>query len=110
NKDNITITVTTHIGARSDTLTITRQNQKSAIWEIFSDKYVGETSFSYSVQVEVTGPNFTDEPVVWGTTTPISVPLASGLLKCINPFQLRLPPPPTDKIDTINTYIRTYPA
>ncbi|MEU5261359.1 hypothetical protein [Amycolatopsis sp. NPDC021455] len=109
-KDNITITVTARIGARTDTITITKQNQKVALWEIFSDKYVNETSFSYGLQVEVTGPNFTDEPVVWGTTTPITVPLNSGRLKCLNPLRLVLPAPPSDKVDVINTYIKNYPV
>ena len=62
-KDNITITLTATIGRRTDTLTITKANQKNILWEIFSDKYLNETQFTYTVQVEVAGPGFTDAPV-----------------------------------------------
>ncbi|MGW2288569.1 hypothetical protein [Streptomyces phaeochromogenes] len=109
-KDNISLTLTCRIGSRTDTLTITRQNQKNALWEIYSDKFVRENSFTYSLQVEVTGPDFTDDPVIWGTAAPVTVPLPSGRLKYLNPFKLALPPVPAAQVATVNRYIATYPA
>jgi hypothetical protein len=109
-KDNITMTLTCMLGNRRDTLTITRANQKNVIWEIFSDKYFDQTSFHYTLEVEVIGPDFTDEPVIFGTTRPIEVPLPTGRAKYVNPIKLALPPIPPDKVATINTYIRNFPV
>jgi len=102
----IVMTLTCKIGSRKDTITITSANQKNVLWEIFSDKYINETFFTYDLQVEVVGPNFTDDPVSFGTPTPISVPLPSGRVKYISPFVLPLPPIPVDKKETIERYIR----
>ena len=41
---------------------VTSANQKNAIWEVFSDKYIAVDSFTYTVDVTVSGPNFTDDP------------------------------------------------
>ena len=109
-KDNITITLTCQLGPRTDTITITRQNQKNVLWQIFSDKYENINSFTYTAQVEVTGPNFTDTPVTWQTPSAITVPLPTGRLKYVNPYKLALPPAPADKISTINSYIANSPA
>src|SRR5262249_46466846 len=61
--DAITMTLTCTIGARKNVFTITKDNFKNVIWEIFSDKFIAATSFTYDLQVEVVGPNFTDDPV-----------------------------------------------
>lgn len=106
-KDNVTLSVICSIGSRTDTITITKGNQKNAIWEIFSDKYIGQTSFQYQIQAEVVGPNFTDPPVQWQSDT-ITAPLPTGRIKYINPFKLALPAPPDDQVQTINKYIQTY--
>ncbi|MGE5202831.1 MAG: hypothetical protein ACM3O6_12295, partial [Acidobacteriota bacterium] len=106
-KDNVTLSVICSIGSRTDTITITKGNQKNAIWEIFSDKYIGQTSFKYQIQAEVVGPNFTDPPVQWQSDT-ITAPLPTGRIKYINPFKLALPAPPDDQVQTINKYIQTY--
>ena len=87
-------------------LTITKTNFTNVIWEIFSDKFIAATSFTYDLQVEVVGPNFTDDPVKFGTPSPIVVPLPTGRVKYISPLILPLPPIPPDKIDTINRFIR----
>jgi hypothetical protein len=104
---NVTLTLTPTIGARTDTLTITQANQKNALWEIFSDKYADEISFAYLLEVEVTGPNFTDDPVIYATPQPILVPLPTGRVKYVNPFKVALPAPPRDKVATINAYIKS---
>ena len=104
---NVTLTLTPTIGVRSDTLTITQANQKNVLWEIFSDKYTHETAFAYTLEVEVTGPGFTDDPVIYSTPAPVSVPLPSGRLKYVNPFKIALPAPPPDKVATINAYIKS---
>ncbi|WP_035804566.1 hypothetical protein [Kitasatospora mediocidica] len=109
-KDNVTMTLTTTLGSRTDTLTITRENQKNILWEIFSDKYINETSFTYTLQVEVTGPNFTDPPVTWQTDAPVTVALPTGRVKYVNPLKITLPPAPADKVDTINNYIKAFQA
>jgi hypothetical protein len=104
--DAITMTLTCTIGARKNVLTITKTNFTNVIWEIFSDKFIAATSFTYDLQVEVVGPNFTDDPVKFGTPSPIVVPLPTGRVKYISPLILPLPPIPPDKIDTINRFVR----
>lgn len=109
-KDNISITVTFTIGARTDTITITKANQKNAIWEIFSDKYASITSCSYTVAVSVSGANFTDNPVTWQTAAPIQLALPTGRVKYINPLKISLPTVPPEQAATVNQYIIAYPA
>lgn len=106
-KDNILVTLNCKLGSRSDTLTINRQNQKNIIWEIFSDKYLNETLFHYQVQVEVTGSNFTDEPVQYQSEW-ITTGLPTGRIKYLNPFKLVLPSPSPEQVTTINNYIKAY--
>jgi hypothetical protein len=109
-KDNITVTLTTTLGSRNDTITVTKANQKNVIWQIFSDKYADVAQFSYTVQVEVAGPNFTDDPVQYQSAKPLVVKLPQGRVKYLNPVVVPLPEPPADKIQTINNYIRAYSA
>ena len=104
----VTLVVNTTLGARNDSITITSANQKSAIWEIFSDKYVGETSFTYTVQVTVQGPNFTDNPIVYQSDQPITVALPPGRVKYNPLLSLQLPDAPADQVATINQYILNY--
>jgi hypothetical protein len=103
--DNITLTLTLHLGSRTDTRTITQANQANVLWQIFSDKYENATSFSYDLSVEVTGPDFTDSPVTWQTPAPVTVPLPTGRVKYLDPLLLPLPPCPPDQIATVNRYI-----
>src|SRR5262249_51790124 len=79
--DTITVTISCRIGQRKDTITVTKANQKNAIWEVFSDKYLNETSFQYELQVDVSGTNFTDEPVHYSTAQAVTVPLPTGRVK-----------------------------
>jgi hypothetical protein len=104
--DAITLTLTCTIGSRRNIFTITKANQDNVLWEIFSDKFIDQTSFSYNLQVEIVGPDFTDEPVDYGTSAPVQVPLPSGRIKYIDRLTLQLPTPPPDKIETINQYIK----
>ncbi len=105
---NVTLVVNTTLGPRNDSITITSVNQKSAIWEIFSDKYVGQTSFQYTVQVTVQGPNFTDNPIVYQSPQPVTVPLSPGRVKYNPLLPLQLPQAPPDQIAAINQYILNY--
>jgi hypothetical protein len=108
-KDNVTITLTCTLGRRTDTITITRATQKNILWEIFSDKYVNETSFKYTAQVEITGPNFTDNPVQYGTPQAVTVPLPAGRIKYVNPLKIVLPPPESAAdTATANEYIKAF--
>lgn len=104
----ITMTLTCAIGKRKDTITISKANYKNVLWEIFSDKYFNQTSFTYDLQIEVVGPNFTDEPVQWGTSTPVQVDLPTGPHKYIKPLKLPLPPIPQDKVEIVNNYIKSF--
>lgn len=103
--NNISVTLNFSIGDRHDTLVVTQANQKNAIWEIFSDKYFDAKSFTYSVEVEVTGPNFTDDPVQY-STGPVSVPLPAGRIKYMNPLFVPLPKPSAEQVEVINSYIK----
>ena len=109
-KDNVTLTVTLAIGDRSDTLTITRANQKNILWEIFSDKFFNAAQFTYSIQVEVVGPNFTDNPATWQHSGPQAVAVPVGRIKYVNPCKLALPPCPPELVATVNQYIQSYPV
>jgi hypothetical protein len=100
----------TPVPTRTDTLTVTSQNQQNILWEIFSDKYFEVTSFTYSIQVEVTGPDFTDNPVIWQHAEPVQVDLPAGRIKYLNPASLTLPPCPPDQVATVNQYILAYAA
>jgi hypothetical protein len=105
---NVTLVLNTTLGSRKDSITITSANQKSAIWEIFSDKYVSLNSFQYTVQVTVQGPNFTDNPIVYQSAKPITVPLPPGRVKYNPLLSLQLPDAPPDQIAAINQYILNY--
>ena len=104
----MTLVINTTLGSRNDSITIVNTNQKSCIWEIFSDKYVGETSFQYTVQVTVQGPNFTDNPIVYQSPQPITVALPPGRVKYNPLLSLQLPDAPPDQVTAINTYILQY--
>jgi hypothetical protein len=105
----VTVTLTLKLGARTDTITLTGQNQTNALWEIFSDKYVGETSFTYSVSVQVQGPDWTDNPITYASAQPITVGLPPGRVKYVPLLMLQLPPvPDAATAATITDYIRRY--
>lgn len=107
--ENISATLRCTIGSRTDTLTITAENQKDVIWEVFSDKYFGEEKFTYEMEMTVTGGGFTDDPVTWSTAGPVTIPLPEGRLKYVNPLKLPLPPIPADKRELVNSYIAAFP-
>lgn len=104
----VTLTLKLTLGPRSDTITVTGNNQNNLIWEVFSDKYVGQTSFQYSIDVQVQGPNFTDNPIVYSSPQPVTVALPPGRVKYVNLVSLQLPAPPPDQVAAINTYITNY--
>ena len=105
---DVTLVVNTTLGSRKDSITITSTNQKSSIWEIFSDKYTDLTSFQYTVQVTVQGANFTDNPIVYQSAQPITVPLPPGRVKYLPMVSLQLPDPPANWVPAINRYILEY--
>ena len=105
---NVTIVINTTLGPRKDNITITSANQKSAIWEIFSDKYIALTSFQYTVQVTVQGPNFTDNPIVYQSAAPVTAALPPGRVKYQALLSLQLPNAPANLVQAINTYILQY--
>ncbi|TCO62918.1 hypothetical protein [Actinocrispum wychmicini] len=105
-KSNITVTITPTIG--TDTyppVVVTRANLTNALWEVFSDKYFDVDSISLTISVDVSGPNFTDDPVTYSTEQPVTVPVPKGRIKYLSPLPVALPKPPPDKVDVINQYI-----
>jgi len=106
--DAISLTLRCRIGHRTDTLNITKANQKNIIWEIFSDKFIQETSATWELEVTVVGPEFTDEDIVYKTPAPVAFELPTGRIKYLSSNVLHLPPAPADKIETINRYIKTF--
>jgi hypothetical protein len=107
---NVRLMLTIALGPRTDTITVTSQNQKNVLWEVFSDKYFAETRFTYSVQVQVDGPSFTDDPILYASAAPVEVALPPGRVKYVNLVSLQLPEVPADKLAQINDYIRRYQA
>ena len=95
------------IGNRTDTLEISKANQKNILWEIFSDKFINETSASYEIEVTVVGPQFTDDEIFYKSPAPISFPLPTGRTKFTS-VVLDLPTTPPDKVDTINKHIKDF--
>jgi hypothetical protein len=75
------------------------------LWEVYSDKYVLETEFTYTMTVIVDGPNFTDEPVIYSTAAPIKVPVAKGRINHVPQLHVPLPAAPADKVATISDYV-----
>jgi hypothetical protein len=102
---NMFINLICTIGQRKDTFTITKVNQRNITWEIFSDKYVDTSSFTYDILVEVTGESFRDEPIMYGTTEPVNVDLPKGRQKYIDPLILHLPQPTAEQANIIRNYI-----
>ena len=70
--------------------------------------YNGTTSFQYTVQVTVQGANFTDNPIVYQSDKPITVPLPPGRVKYNPLLALQLPQAPPNLVATINQYILDY--
>ncbi|MEV7544930.1 hypothetical protein [Streptomyces sp. NPDC089915] len=103
---NVVIQITPSIG--EDTfapIVITKDNVRNALFEVYSDKYVHETELRYTLDVEVNGPNFTDETVFYSTPQQVRVPLAEGRIKYIRQLFVPMPAAPPDKLDTINRYV-----
>ncbi len=102
---NIVVTITPTIG--QDTyaaIVVTAASITNAIWEIFSDKYFAQSTISYTMTVEVDGPQFTDDPVVYSTPGPVTAFVGAGPLKQAS-VVAHLPDAPADKLDQINRYI-----
>ncbi|MEV7567322.1 hypothetical protein [Streptomyces tanashiensis] len=103
---NVIVQITPTIG--EDTyapILVTKENVKNALWEVYSDKYVQETEISYTMSVEVSGPNFTDEPVFYSTDQPVRVPVPAGRIKYIRQLFTPLPRPPADKVEIVNRFV-----
>jgi hypothetical protein len=110
-KSNITVTITPTInGDTYPAVSITSANLANALWEVFSDKYVTVTSLSYTIDVVVVGPNFTDTPIEWKSPSPVTVDIPAGRIKYLNPLNVTLPAPPADQLATINAYITGTPS
>ena len=84
-----------------------RTTRRNVIWEIFSDKFVNTTQFTYQVQVEVAPPEtmFGAAAVLWQLPALVTVAIPAGRIKYINPYKIVLPAAPVDQLPTINSYI-----
>jgi hypothetical protein len=107
---NISMTLACMIGGRRDVFTISRENFRNVVWEIFSDKYIEQTCFKYELSVTVAGPCFDDEPIRWGTSAPVEVALPPGRVKYLSRVVLPLPPVPPEKKDEIDRFIHAAAA
>lgn len=107
--ENISATITATIGSRTDTLVFTAANQKDVIWQIWSDKFMDVTEFSYTITVDVAGASFTDDPISWSMEGSRTVPLPAGRAKLIDPLKIVIPSVPADKREQVNSYIAAFP-
>jgi hypothetical protein len=104
---NITVTITPTIGGDTyPPITVTRDNTKNALWEVYSDKYVNQSEFTYTMSVEVDGPNFTDDPIIYATDVPVKVPVPAGRVKYIPTLTAPIPQEPAEKTDQINEWCK----
>lgn len=97
--------LTCKIGTRTDTIAVPKGTQGTIAWEIYSDKYIGETAASWEVEITASGPAFTDDDVVYKSPAPVPLALPTGRSKYVT-CQLTLPSAPADKVETINRYIK----
>jgi len=102
---NIVVTINPTIGQDPyAAIVVTSASVNNAIWEIFSDKYFAESTISYTMTVEVDGPEFTDDPVIYSTPGPVTAFVGAGPLKQAT-VVAHLPSAPADKLDLIKQYI-----
>lgn len=87
-------------------LTFTQHTDTSNWWQVHTEQYVHETTFRYSVIVEVTGPDPAEGPIVYSTVDPVTVPTVQGAIKYVGRLIVALPAAPADKVDQINDWIR----
>jgi hypothetical protein len=78
---------------------------KNVIWEVWSDKYLDETEFTYTIKAQVNGPGFFDPPVVWSSAQPEKVSVTKTL-RMVTDISVVLPDVPADKLETVNQYIK----
>lgn len=102
---NVVVTISPTIGPDAyPAIVVTPATIGNAIWEIFSDKYFAESTITYTMTVEVDGPEFTDQPVIYSTPGPVTATIGAGPLKQAT-VVAPLPGAPADKLDLINRYI-----
>lgn len=102
----VTLTFTATIGGDTYPPIIANSNKwKNVIWEVWSDKYLDETEFSYTIKAQVNGPGFFDPPVVWSSAQPEKVSVTKTL-RMVADISVVLPEVPADKLETVNKYIQ----
>lgn len=102
---NIVVSITPTIGPDTyASIVVTPASINNVIWEIFSDKYFGESTITYTMTVEVDGPDFTDDPVIYSTPGPVTAFVGAGPLKQAT-VVAPLPSAPADKKDLVNQYV-----
>jgi len=102
---NVTVTITPTIGPDTYAgIVVTATTMGNAIWEVFSDKYFAESTISYTMTVEVDGPEFTDQPVIYSTPAPVTASVGAGPNKNAT-LVAPLPAAPADQVSTINSYV-----
>jgi len=106
---NVSLTLTCTIGDRTDTFLITHENQKDIIWEVFSDKFFEEESFTYTVETSVEGPDFTDDTITYSLDAPVTVPVPAGRIKSINGLKVAMPKAPADTSAQVKQFVDAFP-
>lgn len=102
----VTVSITPTIGGDTyPPIVATNDKWKNVIWEVWSDKYLDETEFTYTVKCQVNGPGFFDTPVIFSSATPEKVPVTKTL-RMVADVPLAMPPVPSDKLETVNGFIK----
>lgn len=102
----VTLTFTPTIGGDTYPPIIANSERwKNVIWEVWSDKYLDATEFSYTIKCQVNGPGFFDQPVVWESTQP-EVVKVTKTLRMVSDISVVLPTMPPEKADTVNGFIK----
>jgi len=60
------------------------------------------------VQVQIIGPDWTDNPITYGSAAPVTVALQPGSVKNAGIVSLQLPDVPAASAAQINDYIRRF--
>jgi len=103
---NMVVTIIPTIG--QDTyapINVTAATMNNATLELYSDKYFEVSTITYTMTVEVDGPEFTDDPVIYSTPQPVTAAIGPGGPSRTPAVVAPLPSAPADKRDLINQYI-----
>lgn len=106
--DAVSVELTIKIGDRVEKHHPMEEDRSRIVWDLVSNKYANETTFSYELHLTIEGPDFADDTIHWGTRVPATVDLPPGPLKDLGSVRLSLPNPRADQAAMINRYIKDF--